>query len=117
MKRTALATLTALAITAGALVPRAALAWDTITAGQVSLIEVNNNGSFGVQLAGVANLCPNMGPFAWFDPTWPGQSNGSDGAKALLAVLHAAKLAGLTVTIYGFNGGDGMCHIGVIDLH
>ncbi len=115
MQRTIQASIAALAIAATALLPRAALAWDTITPGQVGVIETNSNASFGVQLVGVANLCPNMGPWAWFDPTWPG--NTGDGAKALLATLHAAKLAGGTVTIYGAIGGDGLCHIGVINFN
>jgi hypothetical protein len=115
MKRTIPVSLAALALAAIALLPKSALAWDVIQSGQVGLIETNDNSSFGVQLVGVSTLCPGLGAAAWFDPTWAGKT--ADGAKALLATLHAAKLSGLTVTLYGYNGGDGMCHIGVIDLH
>ena len=119
IKQRAVLRMGALALVAsfGALLPGQALAWEKISIAPVSFVQVSYNGSFGVQLVGVSNLCnPADTSFAWFDAVAFGPPNTIEGQKALLATLQAAKLAGTTVWVFAGIGSDGLCRLEVVNL-
>ena len=106
----------ALLFALGVLLPCRVWAWDTITSGRVSVIQVNPTGSFGLQLQGVNRLCSVTpdGAWAWLDGNWPGYT--IEGQKSILATLEAARLSGSTVWVFADIGPDGYCRIGVVNL-
>jgi hypothetical protein len=88
-----------------------ASAWDGTSTGQVNTIEVYTNGGFVFSLNGVTTFCPQN--------TWQGVAmvGAGDGAKAMLATLLSAKVAGKSITAYTTNSSNSPCVVGALDIN
>ncbi len=98
-------------------------AWVGTQTGQVGMIQVTQNGSFSITLKSGPALCAAGGVnravgSVNIGSTVEGQVITAEGARAMLATLTAAKLAGTRVKIYAINGTSNSwgCQIGAVDL-
>lgn len=85
-------------------------AWDGVITGNIQRIDITDGGNYGFKLflVGYPALCSQGSNYAFLLDT---DSN----YKTYVAVLLAAKISNIPVTLYTYNYGSG-CHIGYIAL-